>query len=154
MTLLLYVCEQLQLLTVSDHSLIYIIGGLVINGNGVWEDPIKIWSEIWSSPLLCAIYLQLHWHIRNYWDSYPYFIKCQSLSVCLCKVLQNWFAQKAKLSFVGHFPVLPLRGSIKTARCSTDRRTQSYNKRLSHYLPSSKSNKAECVCKRRPPPQF
>lgn len=64
-------CEQLQLLTVSDRSLIYIIGGLVINGNGVWEDPIKIWSEIWSSPLLCAIYLQLHWHIRNYWDSYP-----------------------------------------------------------------------------------
>lgn len=65
-------CDQLQLLTVGDHSLICIIEGLVINGNGVWEDPIKIWSEIWSSPLLCAIYLQLHWHIRNYWDCYPH----------------------------------------------------------------------------------
>lgn len=44
-------CERLHVLTVGDQSLIYIIVGLVINQNGLWEDPIKIWSEIWSSPL-------------------------------------------------------------------------------------------------------
>lgn len=142
-------CEQLQLLTVSDSSLIYIIGGLVINGNCVWEDPIKIWSEIWSSPLLSAIYLQLHWHIRNYWDSYPH-ILWWNVEVCYSvrerKVFQNWFHVKASCLLVGHFPVLPLRGSIKTgSRSRTDTRTQSYNKRLSHYLLSSKSNNSELL---------
>lgn len=79
------------------------------------------------------------------------------VKVCACKVLRNWFTQKAKWSLVGHFPVLPLRGSIKTGSCSTGTRTQSYNKRLSHYLLSSKSNNIELLCVRdkiRTPLQF
>lgn len=124
MTLLLYICEQLQLLTVSDRSLIYIIGGLVINGNSVWEDPIKIWSEIWSSPLLCAIYLQLQWHIRNYLDSYPHILwwnaeVCQSVST---QGLAELVYTKGKMIFCRPFFDLATEGQYK------DRQLQHWHK--------------------------
>lgn len=136
-------CAQLQVLTVSDRSLIYIIGGLVINGYGVLEDPIKIWSEIWSSPLLLC-YLSpaalAHWKWLGFLSSY-FMIK-----------YQNFFkVQNFSHSFfhvLGCFTVLPLRGSKKTGSYSSDTRTQSYSERLSHYLLSSKGNNTELCMSR------
>lgn len=112
-------CEQLQVLTASDRALIYIIGGLVINGNGVWEDPIKIRREIWShatalcflSPAVLAIIRILI--TSAFWGEIPNF------GAACRQDLAEFVPKRTSVSLPDTFTILPERGSIKSGSCST-----------------------------------
>lgn len=113
-------CEQLQVLTASDRALIYIIGGLVINGNGVWEDPIKIWREIWShATALCFLSPAVLAIIRILLIKSAFLGEMPNFGAACRQDLAEFVPKRTSESLPDSFTILPERGSMKSGSCST-----------------------------------